>query len=763
MFNKKVQQWVHLALEDEDLTNYNIEVHGKTNKDDGYMGNVTFVTVSGENKDGKTKILDLVIKSSKESDTFRKQVPLKDAFEKEIFIYDVVQTVFNNFQREIGIDKPVEVAPHCYATQATGTSEVLILENLKPKGYQLWDRKTPMDFDHTKLVLETFGKWHALSLAVKTQKPDIFEKLTRNTRNTFSEFLSKAKVTDFIWEKFDESREHLIFAHELEALKKLDFNREDVDYIINGLFFEDPKYHVFLHGDCWTNNFLFQYNKNSTKPLDMRLIDWQMSGLGSPVLDLSYFFYCCCWNDVDENLEEWLQIYYDSLTNQLKELGSDPEEVFSFNTLMRHWRRFSRYGVIIGSFILRFSLCEEDDAPDFAEAAEQEFALKHEALSDLKIEIHGRTNKDEGYFGNITFITVSGKTKTGTIKVLDLVIKSSQENKKFRKQVPIKEAFENEVFVYNEIISQFEEFQKRKGIKKPVTVTPYCYAAQATGTNEALILENLKPKGYQLWNRKVAMTFDHVRIVLEAYGKWHALSLALKTQQPEVFEKLARKAKNMFSEFILKAKLIDHIWEKFNKSKERLVSTNESADLKKLQFSKEDVEYVLSGLFSEEPTYQVFVHGDAWTNNFLFKLEENTPTSVCIIDWQFSSLGSPIIDISNFLYCCCPTEDYEDLEELLQIYHKGLTEQLRELGSNSEEVFPFNILMSHWRKFSRFGLIFSSFILRFSLCEADDAPDFAEAAERGEDFLNNFYFAVRDEDAYFKRVKHNLLHYARHV
>jgi hypothetical protein len=49
------------------------------------------------------------------------------------------------------------------------------LEDLSPTGYVTADRAKGLDFDHCVAVLQTLGRFHALSFAMKDQDPEGFE------------------------------------------------------------------------------------------------------------------------------------------------------------------------------------------------------------------------------------------------------------------------------------------------------------------------------------------------------------------------------------------------------------------------------------------------------------------------------------------------------------------------------------------------------------------------------------------------------------
>lgn len=94
----------------------------------------------------------------------------------------------------------------------------------------------------------------------------------------------------------------------------------------------------------------------------MRFVDFQISRLGSPLLDFAYFFYTCSPKRILDDVDKYLEIYHISLSSFLKELGSDPEKVFPFCVLKEHWRKYSKFGLVMANVLLIFMLLDEGES-----------------------------------------------------------------------------------------------------------------------------------------------------------------------------------------------------------------------------------------------------------------------------------------------------------------------------------------------------------------------------------------------------------------
>ena len=72
--------------------------------------------------------------------------------------------------------------------------------------------------------------------------------------------------------------------------------------------------------------------------LDIKLIDFQLCQDNSPIHDLSYFFYSGASKKDFDDLDNYLKIYYHSFSDFAKELGTNLDELFSFETLKQEWK-----------------------------------------------------------------------------------------------------------------------------------------------------------------------------------------------------------------------------------------------------------------------------------------------------------------------------------------------------------------------------------------------------------------------------------------
>lgn len=181
----------------------------------------------------------------------------------------------------------------------------------------MMDRRTDaLTANHVKLVMQTIGKFHAISFAMKDQEPEKLKELTSDLNEILLR-TAQPEMVDF----FKMLGKTLINAVDKDLADKVEKALANdplavaVD-CVSGMNAEP--YAVICHGDCWSNNTMFKHNEQKT-PIEVSLIDWQISRYASPVTDLLYYLFSCTTKELrDNHYDEFLRIYHESLSNHLK-------------------------------------------------------------------------------------------------------------------------------------------------------------------------------------------------------------------------------------------------------------------------------------------------------------------------------------------------------------------------------------------------------------------------------------------------------------
>lgn len=235
-----------------------------------------------------------------------------------------------------------------------------------------------------------------------------------------------------------------------------------------------------------------------------------------------------------------------------------------------------------------------------------------------------------------------------------------------------------------QVLPLFTEFQLTKGIvieQDGFNEYARCYYSIDTEMSECLLLEDLCRKQMEMINfRMTPLTYGHAALAMRALGKFHAISFALKDQQPHKFKQLTKELTEIFYKTDIEFDAgMEMMWGIILESLQR---SNRPDLIEKMQnqtkggFLKNARKIVSSEM--ADP-YTVICHGDAWVNNCMYKSDEQGDVvAVNLIDWQFSRYASPITDILTHLMCCTTKKLRDErYDDLLKVYYDSFSHLLK--------------------------------------------------------------------------------------
>lgn len=248
---------------DEGFLDYEIEQEPGSDHGDGFVAKMLAVTLIGKRKIGD-KITDsklhLMCKLLPENLDRRDVFDTASIFEHEIYVYNKILKVFDQFQYEknIPIEDRFTEYPKCYGTASDfeKREHVIIMENLKSIGYGLWDKAKPIDYDTTCLYMNTLGKLHALSFALRDQKPELFNQIS-DIKDVMVTVMERDNTMNMmLLAGFDKGISLLDQECERKILQNFKENskEETIRLLSKGLA---GKSYVLGHGDSWNNNLLY--------------------------------------------------------------------------------------------------------------------------------------------------------------------------------------------------------------------------------------------------------------------------------------------------------------------------------------------------------------------------------------------------------------------------------------------------------------------------------------------------------------------------
>jgi len=162
---------------------------------------------------------------------------------------------------------------------------------------------------------------------------------------------------------------------------------------------------------------------------------------------------------------------------------------------------------------------------------------------------------------------------------------------------------------------------KSPGEFKPWTAT--CLYYNSGFPASALVLDDLKEEGFRLANRTVGLDMQHCLLVMKAIAQQHAASVVLHLKNPEIFKPFSesfycerqRKAIELIFQLNMKslAKEVEK-WPLFN---DRFASKLHRA-------ADKVVDFLIKFVERDDDDFNVFIHGDLWKNNIMFRYSDDT-------------------------------------------------------------------------------------------------------------------------------------------
>jgi hypothetical protein len=245
----------------EGFDKYEVTIDHGSSVGDGFIGILFKATLKEVDND---KQLTVVIKSPPVSKARREDFGAMGLFKREVIVYNEMLPAFVKFQEERKISKAQGFFefPKCYFAEYNEENDdaILIMEDLKEKDFKMWNKFVPTDYEHTKLLVTTLGKFHAVSFAMKDQQPEMFEKFQK-----FDDFISQLLGGDpsmvGMMTTNIEKAANLLDPADTNGRNRVLKLKENFSQLMKDLM--DPTlcepFAVIGHGDCWVNNFMYQY------------------------------------------------------------------------------------------------------------------------------------------------------------------------------------------------------------------------------------------------------------------------------------------------------------------------------------------------------------------------------------------------------------------------------------------------------------------------------------------------------------------------
>ncbi|KAH9632180.1 hypothetical protein HF086_011926 [Spodoptera exigua] len=228
-----------------------------------------------------------------------------------------------------------------------------------------------------------------------------------------------------------------------------------------------------------------------------------------------------------------------------------------------------------------------------------------------------------------------------------------------------------------------------------------------------------------------SLTDECVKSILKDFATLHSLSFVLKAKEPKTY--------NQF-----KNGLID-VWDimarnplltkQFENGTVIILSVLDNEEHKNIIKSKLGNVFKLMLELSEDALTDessVIQQGDAWTNNIMFKFEEQKLKESIMIDYQASKNNNPVMDLLFMIFNCTDHETRsKHYYDWVDYYHSELDRSLSYFELAADLVYPRKKLDEDIKKYSE--LIFGLSIMLTNLFtrNTEEAAEMMESLNNG--------------------------------
>ncbi|XP_059046740.1 uncharacterized protein LOC131842222 [Achroia grisella] len=386
---------------------------------------------------------------------------------------------------------------------------------------------------------------------------------------------------------------------------------------------------------------------------------------------------------------------------------------------------------------------------------QQEFlcdVLEGRGYTDTKVIIETVGKAGDNYVANVKRITV----KENDNDVFKIIAKIAPTKEELRAQIQAQVLFRNEGLMYCEVLPALLQLQKEEGVPEEDQLRyAQCYGVLLDEPDEIILLEDLLESNFTMLDRFTSLSNECIKLNLKNLALLHSLSLVFKKQEPNKFDEFKQKLVDCFVtmteipefKFYIQSMENDAIQVlDDNKYKDAIRGTLTKAGELYKKIAKDEIRL----------KYSVIIQGDGWTNNIMFKLENEVPVEAIMIDYQLSRVSNPVCDVLYMLFNCT---DYatrrEHYHDWIAYYHLQLEKSLSNFGIKVDFVFSREQLDADLKRYSKLffanAIMLSSVLIRKSE-DAAKAKELMESSDKVdmEKIMESFQIKNLDEESVSK-------------
>ncbi|XP_063233297.1 uncharacterized protein LOC134537031 [Bacillus rossius redtenbacheri] len=259
---------------------------------------------------------------------------LRDSFDCEVTVRKEV-AFYRRLAPELRRLRPdLDLFPACLGARTgdgdlVDESAVILLEDLKARGFQTRQRLRGLDLAHAELALTGLGRLHALCVAVKRLRPAVFQDIVTHVAAPFH--LGPRGEDDVL---LGVDRAVSVLGDIPACAPHTARVRESLRRVLRDIAPPAPRepFSAIVHNDFWTNNMMFRPGAHG-RPEEVKIVDFQITLHDSPLKDVLLFLHTSLEVGLRENSQDHLLgVYHHAFTDTLASVGVDAAD-FSLQAL----------------------------------------------------------------------------------------------------------------------------------------------------------------------------------------------------------------------------------------------------------------------------------------------------------------------------------------------------------------------------------------------------------------------------------------------
>lgn len=243
-----------------------------------------------------------------------------------------------------------------------------------------------------------------------------------------------------------------------------------------------------------------------------------------------------------------------------------------------------------------------------------EILSKNNFAPTSEIKYYPGSEVGEGYGSKTIAVDITDETKS-----LNLFLKCPLTVIKHQSFNAI---YATEIKWYKTIYPAYRKFLTEKNTKNGFINVPMCYGVLEKSGYESVALENLRKRNFKLFDKSKFMNDEHLKLTLETFAKFHAISFALKDQQRQAHDYFIGDRPNI----IVALDVLGYDKVILNMVKQFVAQLDPVEDKDILERCNDVPSKVIDQFLNMEKylsDYSILTKGDCWINNMMFLYEAN--------------------------------------------------------------------------------------------------------------------------------------------